>query len=167
MCLSRGRFPRKEQNRNKQRDHLRFAELDWLIRTINSIRVGLFVANKRIFLDNQTASRNVLRSIFDFSLIERIWQQWLCSQVKSPNLHLWSWSTASLVTSGGSLWGCVWNGPSALMVYWRGTVSRKSDMSRLQRLAHHKCQYYQFNTTLHQLYSLGCRPTLSKDDRAF
>ena len=43
-CLSRGRLTKEEQKslRNKQRDPLSFAELDWLIRTINSIRVGLF-----------------------------------------------------------------------------------------------------------------------------
>ena len=39
-------MPRKEQNRNKQRDSVRFAELDPLIRTINSIRVGLFVGKQ-------------------------------------------------------------------------------------------------------------------------
>ena len=40
MSLSRGRLPRKEQNRNKLLDRLSFAELDRLIRMIHSIRVG-------------------------------------------------------------------------------------------------------------------------------
>ena len=46
--LSSGRLPRKEQTRNKQRDLLKFAELDWLIKMINSIKVAsnLFVAKQ-------------------------------------------------------------------------------------------------------------------------
>ena len=51
MCFSRGHSPRKEKNKkeknkNQQRDLLRFAGLDRLIRTISSIRVGLFVAKQ-------------------------------------------------------------------------------------------------------------------------
>ena len=63
-CHSRGRLPRKEQNRNKLLDCLSFAELDWLIRTINSIRVGLLWPNNGNYWDNLTPLRNVLRSIF-------------------------------------------------------------------------------------------------------
>ena len=46
MSLSISRLSRKEHNRNEQRVHSGLAELDLLIRIINSVSVGLFVAKE-------------------------------------------------------------------------------------------------------------------------
>ena len=102
MCLSRSRLPTREQNKNKQRECLRFSELDWLINQSGK-SWSVCGLNNRNNLDNLTPPRNVLRLIFvDWANL---------TAVIASNLHpgpmmleYWSLGIKVLDQCRGSLW---------------------------------------------------------------
>ena len=190
MCPSRGLLHGKKLIRNKQRDSLRFFQIDWLIRKSNSIRDGpsLFVENNGNIWDNQTLSRkvqnngnicdnptpsrNVLRSIFaDWANL---------TAVIASNLHQWCWSTDQGVRSlqeAPCQALCLNGSKMALLHCWAAEevqfqtkwyISLAMAGPRLGGCSLIiKCQYHGTITCIiphnTKLYFLGCRPTLRSE----